>query len=452
MKIVIIGAGKVGYALARQLSGEGHDLTMVDKKASSLQNAENMMDVMCVDGNGASLRVLREAGADTADLVISVTSQDEVNVICCLMAKKLGAGHTIARIRDIDYFRDTQQLKNEIDLDMAVNPEQAAAQEISRILRVPSAFSVEPFAGGRVEMIGFTVAESDGIAGISLMEYNKKNPNGVLMCAVRRGDEAIIPNGDFVPQIGDRAYLVGSQKELNRIFKLMNRPTSRVRTVSIIGGSRVAFYLALALEKVGMKVTIVESNRATCEMLAGVLPGTLILHGDGTDNMVQEGECLFEADAVVALTGRDEENLLLAMCAQRAGVKKVIAKTTRDNYRELVRETGIDSTISPKDITANKISKYVRGLVNSEGSVVESLYKLLGGKIEAVEFTAKADSRIVNIPLKDLPLRKGLLVASIVRGQTSIIPNGMTEILPGDHVIVMAKSLFLHDINEILEH
>lgn len=450
MRIVIIGAGKVGYALAHQLLGEGHDLTLVDKKTAALQNAETMLDVMCVEGNGASLRVLREAGADAADLVISVTSHDEVNVVCCLMAKKLGAGHTIARIRDIDYFRDTQQLQAEIDLDMAVNPEQAAAQEISRILRVPSAFSVEPFAGGRVELIGFTVCETDGMAGISLMDYNRHNPNGTLLCAVRRGDEAIIPNGDFVPQIGDRAYLVGSQKELNRVFKLMKRPTSRVRTVTIVGGSRISFYLARALERAGMEVVIVETNRDTCEMLADVLPGTRILHGDGTDNVIQESEGLFRTDALVALTGRDEENLLLAMCARRAGVKKVIAKTTRDNYRDLVRETQIDSTISPKDITANKISKYVRGLVNSEGSVVESLYKLLGGKIEAVEFTAKADSRIVNVPLRDLPLRKGLLVASIVRGQNSIIPNGDTQILPGDHVIVMAKSLFLHDINEIL--
>ncbi len=450
MKIVIIGAGKVGYALARQLSGEGHDLVMVDGKAEALRNAE-MMDVMCVEGNGASLRVLKEAGAESADLVISVTSHDEVNVVCCLMAKKLGAHHTIARIRDVDYFRDTQMLKKEIDLDMAVNPEQAAAQEISRILRVPSAFSVEPFAGGKVELIGFTVSESDGIAGMTLMDYNKKHPNNALLCAVERGGEAIIPNGDFVPRIGDRAYLVGTQKELNRVFKLMNRPTTRVRNVAIIGGSRVAFYLALALDRVGMKVTIVETKREQCEMLANLLPNALILHGDGTDDMLLESEGIFKADAVVTLTGRDEENLLLAMSARRAGVKKVIAKTTRDNYRDLVTETHIDSTISPKAITANRISRYVRALRNSEGSVVESLYKLLGGKIEAVEFTAKAGSRIVNVPLKDLPLRKGLLVASIVRGQTSIIPNGTTEILPDDHVIVVAKSLFLHDINEILE-
>lgn len=450
MKIVIIGAGKVGYALARQLSGEGHDLILVDGKGEALRNAE-MMDVICVEGNGASLRVLKEAGAEKADLVISVTSHDEVNVVCCLMAKKLGARHTIARIRDVDYFRDTQLLKKEIDLDMAVNPEQSAAQEISRILRVPSAFSVEPFAGGRVELIGFTVNETDGIAGMTLMEYNAKHPNDALVCAVERGGQAIIPNGDFIPMIGDRAYLVGTQKELNRVFKLMNRPTSRIRTVSIIGGSRVAFYLALALDRVGMKVTIVEAKREQCELLSELLPNALILHGDGTDDVLLRDEGIFEADAVVTLTGRDEENLLLAMSARRAGVKKVIAKTTRDNYHDLVMETHIDSTISPKAITANRISKYVRGLANSEGSVVESLYKILGGKVEAVEFTARADSHIVNVPLKDLPLRKGLLVASIVRGQQSIIPNGSTEILPEDHVIVVSHSLFLGDIDEILD-
>ena len=452
MKIVIIGGGKVGYTLAKQLSGEGHDLVLVDQKLSALENAENTLDIMCVEGNGASMRVLKEAGVNTADLLVAVSSHDELNVMCCLIAKKLGAKHTIARIRDIDYFRDTQLLKKEIDLDMVVNPEQAAAQEISRILRVPSAFSVESFAAGRVELLGFTVNETDGFAGLSLMEYNRRHPNGALLCAAQRGGEVFIPDGRFVPQIGDLAYLVGSQKELNRLFQIMGRPVSRVKTVTIIGGSRIAVYLTLALERAGMQVTIVEVDREKCLRLSGLLPNALILCGDGTDNVLQESEGIFKSDAVVTLTGRDEENLLLAMCAQREGVKKVVAKTTRANYMDLVKETHIDSTISPKDITANKIGKYVRGLANSEGSAVESLYRLLGGKIEAVEFTAGEGTRIMNKPLKDLHLKKGLLVAAIVRGQNTIIPDGQTEILKDDHVIIIARSLFLHDINEILEN
>lgn len=452
MKIVIVGGGKVGYTLARQLSREGHSLTLVEKKGQALQNAENTLDVLCISGNGASPSILKEAGASEADLMIAVTSHDEVNVMCCLIAKKMGARHTIARIRDIDYYRDVQLLKKEIDLDMVVNPEQAAAQEISRILRLPSAFSVEPFAGGRAEMIGFTVNETDGLAGMTLRDYNVRYPNGVLLCAIERNGETYIPDGNFIPAIGDRAFIVGSQKELNNMFRLMNRPASRIRNVAIIGASRIAFYLAKGLrEKAGMKITLVETDEERCKQFSELLPSTLVLHGDGTDSVLLESEGIFDNDALVSLTGRDEENLLIAMCAQRSGVKKVIAKTTRENYKELVRETHIDSTISPKDITANKIGTYVRGLVNSEGSAVESLYKLLGGRIEAIEFTARAENRrIINIPLKDLRLRKGLLVAAIVRKTGTIIPDGSTCILEDDHVIIVAKSLFLHDINEIL--
>ena len=452
MRIVIVGGGKVGYTLARQLSNEGHDLTLVDQKEQALNNAENTLDVLCINGNGASPSVLKEAGARGADLMVAVTSHDEVNVMCCLIAKKMGARHTIARIRDIDYYRDLQLLKKEIDLDMVVNPELEAAQEISRILRLPSAFSVEPFAGGRAELIGFTVNESDGLAGMTLRDYNILHPNGVLLCTIERDGEIYIPNGDFIPAIGDRAFIVGSQKELNAMFRLMNRPASKIRNVAIVGASRIAFYLARGLrEKAGMKITLVETDRERCERFSVLLPNTLIINGDGTDSVLLESEGIFENDALVSLTGRDEENLLLAMCARRSGVKKVIAKTTRENYKELVRETHIDSTISPKDITANKIGTYVRGLANSEGSAVESLYKLLGGRIEAVEFTAKAENkRIINIPLKDLRLRKGLLVAAIVRKASTIIPDGSTCILEDDHVIIVARSLFLHDINEIL--
>ena len=451
MKIVIIGGGKVGYTLARQLSGEGHELTLIDQRSSALSNAENTLDVLCIEGNGASLSVMKEAGVGRADLVIAVTSHDEVNVMCCLIAKKMGARHTIARIRDIDYYRDVQTLKREIDLDMVINPEQAAAQEISRILRVPSAFSVEPFAGGRAELIGFTVNETDGLAGMSLKDYNKKNPNGVLICAVERDGETVIPNGDFVPAIGDRAFVVGSQKELDRLFRLMNRPSSRIRRVAVIGGSRIAFYLAKSLERAGMSMTLVEQDRERCELFSTLLPNVLVLHGDGTDSVLLDSEGIFKHDALVTLTGRDEENLLLSMSARRSGMKKVVAKMTRESYTALVRDTHIDSIISPKDITANKIGSYVRGLANSEGSVVESLYKLLEGRIEAVEFTvSEEDKRIIHIPLKALHLRKGLLVAAIVRGTNTIIPDGSTAILENDHVIIVARSLFLHDINEIL--
>ena len=334
---------------------------------------------------------------------------------------------------------------------MIINPEYAADQEISRLLRVPSAFSVETFARGQVELIGFPVMESDGLAGISLFEYNKRRPNGVLMCAAIRGGEVYVPNGRFVPQVGDKAYVIGSQGEVVKFFHTLGRDKNRIRQITVLGGSKIATYLTWAVEKVGMRVRIVEQNHAKCLALADKLPDSMILEGDGTDSTVIESEGLLDTDAFIALTNRDEENLLMAMTAQRHGVKKVIAKMSRPNYIEMMRESGVDSIISPKDITANQISAYVRAMARSQGSAVENLYKLLGGAIEAVEFTATATTKFLDTPLKDLRLKPGMLVAAIAREGKTVIPDGSTSIRAGDKVIVMAKSLFLQDLDEILQ-
>ena len=452
MKIIIIGNGKVGYTLAQQLSGDGedHDLVLIDKSAEALHNADGVLDILCKEGSGASIQVLLEAGVRTTDLVVAVTGSDELNIVCCLIAKKLGAKHTVARVRSPEYFKEANLLKREIGVSMIINPEYAAAQEISRLLRVPAAFSVETFARGRVEMIGFPILESDGLAGISLLEYNRRHANGVLMCAAVRGDDVFVPNGAFVPQIGDKVYVIGSPQETARFFASLGRSGSGIRHITVLGGSKIATYLTWAVEKVGMKVRIVEQDGDKCEALADKLPGTMIIQGDGTDSAVIETENLLNTDAFIALTNRDEENLLMAMSAQRAGVSKVIAKMNRLNYIEMMREFGVDSIISPKEITANQISAYVRALASSQGSAVEHLYKLLGGAIEAVEFTAVASTSFLDKPLKDLRLKDGLLVAAIAREGKTIIPDGNTSIHVGDRVIVMAKSFFLHELDDIL--
>ena len=451
MKIIIIGSGKVGFTLAKQLSGENHDLVLIDHRAEAMQVADNTLDILCLEGSGASIQILLEAGVRSADLVISVTGSDELNIVCCLIAKKLGARHTVARIRSPEYFREANLLKREVGLNMIINPEYAAAQEISRLLRVPSAFSVETFARGLVELIGFPILESDGLAGLSLFEYNKRRSNGVLMCAVIRGSEVYVPNGRFVPQVGDKAYVIGSQREIARFFHTLGRDGNRIRAITVLGGSKIATYLTWAVEKVGMKVRIVEQDPVKCLSLSEKLPDSMILQGDGTDSAVIDAEGLLDTDAFIALTNRDEENLLMAMTAQRHGVKKVIAKMSRPNYIEMKRESGVDSIISPKDITANQISAYVRAMARSEGSAVENLYKPLGGAIEAVEFTATATTRFLDTPLKDLRLKPGMLVAAIAREGKIIIPDGSTSIRAGDKVIVMAKSIFLQDLDEILE-
>ena len=451
MKIIIVGCGKVGYAIAQQLTQEKHDITIVDDEAIHLNRADSTLDVMCIHGNGASISVLMEAGARNADLVIAVTGVDETNLVCALIAKSLGAQHTIARIRNPDYRRDADMLKREIGLDMVINPDLAAAQEIARILSFPAAISVEPFAGGRIDMIGFQLHPEDTILGRSLSDFHRERVAEVLICAAQRGDEFIIPNGSFVPQLDDRLYMVGSKTELHKMLRSMGRSLQRVKDVSILGGSRISMYLSWELARAGTRVHIVEQDHDKCLRLSQELPDAMIIEGDGTDTDLIRSENLFGADGFVALTGRDEENLLMALSARRAGVRKVLAKMTRPNYMDLVQETGLGSIISPKDIIANQITRYVRALANSQGMAVESLYKLLGGTVEALEFTAKNDGYgILHTPLMKLPLRHGVLLAAIVREGRIIIPGGMTTIEPGDHVLVVTNVPGLTDLKNIL--
>ena len=452
MKIIIVGCGKVGYAIAQQLTQEKHDITLVDDEPEHLSRADSTLDAMCLNGNGASISVLMEAGVRSADLVIAVTGVDETNLVCCLIAKSLGAQHTVARVRNPDYRRDADMLKREIGLDMVINPDLAAAQEIARILSFPAAISVEPFAGGRIDMIGFQMQESDTILGHSLSDFHRERVAEVLICAAQRGDEFIIPNGSFVPQLDDRLYMVGTKAELQKMLKSMGRSLHRVKDVSILGGSRISMYLSWELARTGTRVHIVEQDHDKCLRLSQELPDAMIIEGDGTDNDMIRSENLFGADGFVALTGRDEENLLMALSARRAGVRKVLAKMTRPNYMELVQDTGLGSIISPKDIIANQITRYVRALANSQGMAVESLYKLLGGRVEALEFTvSEKGAERLGLPLKDLTLKPGILLAAIVREGRTIIPGGMTVIQAGDHVLVVTNAMGLTDLKDILE-
>ena len=404
MKIIIVGCGKVGYAIAQQLTQEKHDITLVDDEAAHLSRADNTLDAMCIHGNGASISVLMEAGAREADLVIAVTGVDETNLVCSLIAKSVGAQHTIARVRNPEYRRDADMLKREIGLDMVINPDLAAAEEIARILSFPAAISVEPFAGGRIDMIGFQMNPDDTILGRTLSDFHRERVAEVLICAAQRGDEFLIPNGAFVPQADDRLYMVGSKTELHKMLKHMGRSLQRVKDVSILGGSRISMYLSWELARAGTRVHIVEQDHDKCLRLSQELPDAMIIEGDGTDNDMK-----------------------------------------------LVQETGLGSIISPKDIIANQITRYVRALANSQGMAVESLYKLLGGKVEALEFTAKNDGYgILHTPLMKLPLRHGVLLAAIVREGRIIIPGGLTTIEPGDHVLVVTNVTGLTDLKHIL--
>ncbi|OGO79718.1 MAG: Trk system potassium transport protein TrkA [Clostridiales bacterium GWC2_40_7] len=450
MKIIIIGDGKVGYSLAENLSKENSDVTIIDKNAEALKKAGEFLDVMCIKGNGVSTKILLEAGVKEADLLIAATTSDEMNMVCCLTAKKLGAKHTIARIRDPEYANELSMLKADLGLDMVINPEQAAANEIARLLSFPSAVNVEEFAKGRVELVELKVTAEMSIIGMQLKHISSKISSSILIGAVLRRDEVIIPNGVFEIRENDTLYIIGRSSSVFNFCKQISKGSQKVKNVMIVGGGRIAYYLAKYLDETGMKVKIIEIDREKCIALSELLPNALIINGDGSDDTVLQSENLSDMGAFVSLTGRDEENLMSALLAKQWGVQKVVAKINRINYAGVIKNMGIDSVVSPKMITANHIVRYVRGLKNALGNPVETLYKIIGDQAEAIEFTAGASTRFLDIPLKNLKVVQGVIVAAIVRKNEIIIPHGKDVIKPGDSVILIAKDKKFSDLNDII--
>lgn len=450
MKIIIVGGGKVGYTLAQQLSTEDHDITLVDNDADVLAHADETLDVMCIRGNGASVEILKNAGVGEADVLLAVTDSDELNMICCVIGKKLGAKHTVARVRNTDYSNEYKILIEELELDLVINPEMDAASEMAKMIQFPSATNVETFANNLIEMVEFRVLATDPLINIKLMDLNKHLPSKVLFCAVRRDDEVFIPKGSFVFNPGDLIYVIGERSGIARFFKYLGRNTHKVKNVTIIGGSRTSVYLTWLLEEMDLNVKIIELDKERCLLLNDILTETLIINGDGTDQEVLDNENIESTDAIVALTDRDEENLISSLYAHQCGVPKVILKINRQNYFPIVKKLGLDSIISPKFITANNILRFVRALDNSQGIAVEKLYRILDDKAEVAEFTAKNSPDLTDIKLQDLSLKKDVLISAIVRNKKIIIPNGNDVIRERDKVIVVTKAGFITDLNEIL--
>lgn len=450
MKIIIIGDGKVGYSLAENLSKEKNDVTIIDKNSEALKKASEYLDVMCIKGNGVSAKILLEAGVREADLLIAATSSDEMNMVCCLTAKKLGADHTIARIRDQEYANELSILKADLGLDMVINPEQAAANEIARVLRFPSAANVEVFAKGRVEMVEIKISKGMSVTGMQLKDIFGKFTSSVLIGAVLRQDEVIIPSGEFEIRENDDLYIVGRSSSISNFCRQIGKINEKVKNVMIVGGGRIAYYLAKYLNESGMKAKIIEIDRQRCVELSELLPNNLIICGDGSDDTVLHSENLSDMDAFVSVTGRDEENLMSALLAKQCGVHKVVAKINRISYSDIIKNMGIDSVVSPRMITANVIVRYVRGLKNAMGNPVQTLYKIIGDQAEAVEFIASKSTKFLNIPLKNLNMVQGVLVAAIVRKNDIIIPHGKDAIRQGDSVILIAKNKQFSDLNDII--
>ena len=453
MKIVIVGDGKVGQALTGRLAEEGHDVVVIDSSPKALRTSVEIHDVMGVNGNGASYAVQKEAGVGEADLLIAATSGDELNLLCCMLAKKLGARHTIARVRNPDYADQLVMMREDLGLSMTVNPEMAAATEIARMLRFPSALKLDSFARGQVELVEIKVKADSPLLGQALYALSSRLGIRILICAVRRGEEVYIPTGDFVLQEGDKITITASPSELDSLFRKLGIYRHKIHRVMVVGGGRIAYYLAKQLLRLGMSVKIIEQDAARCEQLSEALPKAHIILGDGTERELLEEEGIADMDALVAVTGMDEENIIISMYAGTLGLAKVVTKINRMSFQEILDGAGIESVITPKGITVNQIIRYVRAMDNSKGSNVETLHRIVGGRVEALEFNVakNCQGELTGIPLKDLRTRKDLLIACIIRGQQIIYPGGNDTIEERDNVIVVTTGHQLQDLSDILE-
>ena len=451
MNIIIVGCGKVGRSLVEQLSSENHDISIVDPKAYVVQSMVDMYDVFGIVGNGASYNVLTEVGVEEADLLIAVTNSDELNLLCCLIAKKAGKCATIARVSNPVYFDEINFIKEEMGISMIINPELAAASEMSRILRIPTAMEINSFAKGKVELLKFVLRTSSILNGMRIKEIGERMRGEVLVCAVERQNDVFIPSGDFVLQENDRISIVASPGSASSFFQKIGVQMNPVRNVMIVGGSKTAYYLSKKLLKMGISVKIIDKDFDRCEELSVLLPKAVIIHGNGSDQEVLLEEGLLETDAFVALTNFDEENVFLSLFVKGQTPAKLITKVKRVSYNHIIDGLDLGSLIYPEYITAQYIVQYVRAKQNSIGSNIENLYKIVDGKAEALEFHIEEHAPVIGIPLQTLPLRDQILICSINRNGTVKIPTAQDMIRVGDTVIVVTTKTGLHDISDILK-
>lgn len=452
MKIVIIGSGKVGSNLSQLLSNEGHDITVIDKSADALKKVSDHQDVMCIEGNGATAAVQLEASVNKAGLLVATTPDDETNMLSCLIAKRVGAQKTISRVRDPEYYGQIDLIREDLGLSMIINPERMTADEIFRVLIFSSASRVEAFAKGRLELVEYIIPESSPFCGLNLAQIYNNTKTRVLVCAVQRSNETYIPSGLFTIEAGDRLSIASTHKDLEKFFRFAGSRKDKIKTVMIVGGGRISYYLAKQLVSLGMRVKIIDNNYERCTEFAENLDKVTVIHGDGTDQELLLEEGLREADAFVALTGIDEVNIIMALFAKKNSDAKVVTKINRESYVDLTSQLGLDSVISPKYVTTNNIISYVRSLGNVASSDIESLYHVVGDKVEAIEFRVKENiPELVSVPLKNLSLKKDILICAIIRKRNVIIPGGNDCIEEGDSVVVVSKDYHFSDIKDILE-
>ena len=451
MNIVVVGCGKIGTTILASLVSEGHDVVALDSDPAVVSEIVNIYDVMGVCGNGADMESLEEAQAERAEMFIAVTGSDELNMLSCFMAKKMGAKHTVARIRNPEYNdKGLAFMRQQLDLSLSINPDLMAARELLNILKLPSAVKIETFSQGSFEIIELWLKNSV-LDGKRISEIRDKYKTKFLICAVRRGEQVFIPDGNFELKNGDKIGLTASPAEMQKFLRSVGVLQTQARNVLSLGGRRTGYYLAKMLGSIGNSVKIIEKDPAVCSELCEALPKTVIIQGDGAQQELLLEEGIRTVDAFVALTGMDEENILISIFAALQNVPKVISKINRDELFSMAEKLGLDCLISPKKIISDVMVRYARALQNSLGSNVETLYKLMGDRAEALEFNVKADPKLTGIPLKELRLKSNILIAGIIRDRKTVIPVGEDMILPGDRVIVLSAGQRLNDLSDILK-
>lgn len=451
MKIIIVGLGKVGATLASQLNEEGNDIIIIDEDAAKVKALSSKYDVMGVIGNGATREVQKEAGVDSADLLIAVTGSDELNLLCCLFAKKSGNCQTIARIKSPEYSTDAAYIKNELGLAMVINPEYAAAQEIARILNFPSAIKIDTFAKGKVEILKVKLPEGSILVGKSVRDVVTKLRCNVLICTVERDGDAFIPKGDFIFEENDLISIVSSPRSAVSFFKKIGYNIQPAKNVIIVGGGNISHYLCEMLEHDGVRAKVIEKNKEICDVLSEKFEKTTIIHGDATDEATMREEGIATTDAFVALGGIDEENILLSLFARNEGSQKIITKINRIEYNDVIDRLDLGSIIYPKHITADLILRYVRARKNRHGSNMETLYNIIKGKVEAIEFSIGNNSPLIGKTIAELEVNENVIIAAILRGRSVIIPRGQDSFSAGDSVVIVTKDLTFHNLTDALK-
>lgn len=449
MNIIIVGQGKLGTTMTKQLVSEGHDVAVIDTKREKVASVVDAYDVLGVCGNGANCEVLEEAGAAKAKLIIAATNSDELNILVCLTAKKMGTEHTIARVRNPDYANQHQFLRTELGINMIVNPEFETANEISRIIRFPSAAHLESFARGKVEIASIRIHSDNPLCDIPVYDLRKKFKAKVIVCAVQRDDNVFIPSGDFVLKCDDVINITGMRSELASFMRQCGVYKHKVKNVMIIGGGRIGYYLSKLLSDTGRNIKLIEHDEARCYNLSDNLPDVTVIHGDGTDQDILDEQRLENQDALIALTGIDEENIIVSMYAESKGINKVITKVNRHSY-SILNDIGLETIVSPQIVAGNLVTRYVRALQNSAyNAQIQTLHKLVNGKVEASEFIVPANVAYTDVPFKDLNLLPNLLIGCIMRNGKIIFPGGDDVMKPGDAVIVVTANRIIEDLHDI---